>query len=731
MQRKRGVTLIEALVGIAILSLVFTFVIGVFVVSTDGLTRSKMRILGTALANEQMETIRNVPYDQVGTTTGVPNGNIPGTQTIVRSNVSFTVATRIDWVDDPFDGLVTGTTPIDTIPTDYKKVQVTISWPESTASVKLTSTITPKGLESPSNTGSLLMTVRDASGIAVPEADVTVTNTNLIPNVNIITTTDVNGNLQLLGLTPDLNNYHIVVTKHIVGPPEVHYNTDGTQPVSVDNPYPKKPDLSIIANSVTPASYYIDRVSSLAISTKDSLCQVIPSISFNLKGQKLIGNPPPVPVLKYNVNHTTDTNGNVTVNNLEWDNYTLTLSGTARNIIGLIPPASLNVLPNTNANLTLVLSDTYTAYSLLANVKDANTSLPVSGASVQLTGTNGTTLTTGQGAWNQTDWSGGSGQGDFMNATKYESDDGNVDVTGTVGQVELKKSTVATSTFESFTDTTYKDAAATTANWDTSNGEVKLPQTAGVYDPSAIAQSLKLDTPAGKITSATLTATDQPNGETIHYYLTADGVNFEEVTSGALHTFVQPGSDLRLKITLDTADTSKTPSVQQVDLQITVESFASSGTLTSSSFNTGTPSSFITLTWNPENQSAQVGVEAVRFQLAANDDNATWDFVGPDDTNTSYYTVSGTPVSAAIQNKQYIKYKLFLQTEDQSATPGVSNVALSFTSGCTAPGQVFFPDLSVETYGVTISNTGYNTLVTIVDINGNVQNTFNLVPITP
>ena len=721
MQHHRGVTLIEAIVGIAILSLVFTFVIGVFVVSTDGLTRSKMRILGTALANEQMETIRNVPYDQVGTTTGVPNGNIPGTQTIVRSNVGFTVATRIDWVDDPFDGLVTGTTPLDTIPTDYKKVQVTVTWPGSTASVKLTSTITPKGLESPSNTGSLLMTVRDASGTAVPEADVTVTNTNLAPNVNIITTTDINGNLQLLGLTPDLNNYHIVVTK-------AGYTIDGTKPVSAGNPHPKKPDLSIIANSVTPASYYIDRVSSLAISTKDSLCQPVPNISFNLKGQNLIGNPPPSPVLKYDVNHTTDANGTITINNLEWDHYTLTLGGTARNIIGLIPPASLNVLPNTNANLILVLSDIYSARSLLANVKDANTSLPISGASVQLTGTNGTTLTTGQGAWNQTDWSGGSGQGDFMNATKYESDDGNVDVTGTVGQVELKKSTVATSTFESFTDTTYKDATATTANWDTSNGEVKLPQTGGVYDPSAIAQSLKLNTPAGKIVSATLTATDQPNGETIHYFLASDGVNFEEVTSGALHTFVQSGGDLRLKITLATADSSKTPSVQQVDLQLTVDSFASSGDLTSSSFNTGTPSSLMTLTWNPENQSAQVGAEAVRFQLAANDDNATWDFVGPDGTDTSYYTVSGTPVSAAIQNKQYIKYKLFLQTADQAATPGVSNVALSYTSGCTAPGQVFFPDLAVETYSVTISKTGYNTLVTIIDINGNVQNSFNLSP---
>jgi type II secretory pathway pseudopilin PulG len=726
MQRKRGVTLVEAIIGTAILGLVFTFVIGVFVVSADRLTRSKMRILGTALANEQMETVRNLPYDQVGTTTGVPSGNIPGTQTMVRSNVGFTVATRIDWVDDPFDGLVTGTTPIDTIPTDYKKVQVIITWPSGTASVKLTSTITPKGLEAPSNTGSLLMTVRDASGTAVPEADVTVTNTNLVPNVNIVTTTDVNGKLQLLGLTPDLNNYHIVVTK-------AGYTIDGTQPVSAGNPYPKKPDLSIIANSVTPASYYIDRVSSLAISTKDNLCQPVPNISFNLKGQNLIGYPPPPPpvvppVLKYDVDHTTDINGNITINNLEWDNYTLTLNGTVRNIIGLIPPASLNVLPNTNANLTLVLSDTYSANSLLANVKDANTGLPVSGASVQLTGTNGTTLTTGQGAWNQTDWSGGSGQGDFMNATKYESDDGNVEVTGTVGQVELKKSTVATSTFESFTDTTYKDVTATTADWDSSNGEVKLPQTGGVYDPSAIAQSLKLNTPAGKIVSATLTVSDQPNGETIHYYLTADGVNFEEVTSGAPHTFIQSGSDLRFKITLATADSSKTPSVQQIDLQLTVESYASSGILTSSSFNTGTASSFIILTWNPESQTAQVGAEAVRFQLAANDDNATWDFVGPDGTDTSYYTVSGTPVAAAIQNKQYIKYKLFLQTDDQAATPGVSNVAVSYTSGCTAPGQVFFPDLAVETYGVTISKTGYNTLVTIVDINGNVQNTFNLVP---
>ena len=719
MKKKGGTTLIETLIGIAIIAIVFTFVITTFMLSAEKLTRSKLRILGTALASEQMEIIRNLPFTQIGTQSGIPSGNIPQNQNFVRSNITFSVATVIDWVDDPFDGL----TPSDTNPTDYKKVEVVVSWQNSgNANVKLTSTFTPKGVEADADTGSLLVTIADSHGQPVPQADITLTNTNLVPAINITRQTDNNGNYQFIGYPPDLNNYHIVVTKG-------GYSTDQTYPVSVSIPVPDKPDVSIIAGSVTPSNFYIDKVSSLAITTKDSACQAVGSVGFNLKGQKLIGKPPN-PVLKYDANHTTDASGQKNVTGLEWDYYTLTLQGLSRNIMGIIPPASLNVMADTDADLTLVLSDTYSANSLLANIKDANTELPVSGANVRLTlNAYDETKITGQGAFLQTDWKDGSGQADFTDKEKYFEDDGNMDATSTPSQVSLNKTSSNANVLESFDITDNKDAAGTNANWDISAGEVKLPLTGGLFDLTATAQSLKLTTPVGKIVSATLTSTEELNGQSIKYYLAADGTNFEEVNSGVAHNFIQTGDDLRFKIELNTTDQSQTPKVKEIAIAVSIETYAASGSLTSSTFDTGTASSFITLNWHPTSQPGDVGADAVRFQLAGDDDNSTWAYVGPDGTSSTYYTVSDTPIAASLQNKRYIRYKLFLQTADRKVSPAISDVSIGYTSGCTPPGQVFFGDLNVDIYQVTITKAGYDDLIVDVDVSDNLQNTYQLTPL--
>lgn len=716
MLRRKGTTLIETLIGIAILAFVMTFALAMFSLSTEKLARSKFRVLATALATEQVEIIRNLPYDQVGTAPETCNvvGTMPKTSTVVRSNVSFSVDTCVKWVDDPFDKLVSDT-PTDTVPTDYKLVEVTVSWLGGDAPVKFTTTVTPKGLESPSNTGSLLITVYDASVLPVSFADVTVTNTVLVPAVNIVSKTDDQGKLQLLGLAPDAgNNYHIVVTKLGQTP---GYTTDQTEAATVQLPNPVLQDFTLSAGGIVDVAFNIDRVSSLAFTTVGETCTAIPNVVFNLKGQKLKGNPPPDPVLKYDQNFTTNASGQATAGNLEWDQYTLTLDGTSHTIAGIIPPASLNVLPNTNPLVQLILSS-YSANSLLASVKDANTGLPVSGATITVAGVG--SKVTGQGAWAQTDWFGGS-------PADYTADDGNVDVTTTAGQVTLRKSTAADSVTESFSATTYKDSS-TTAVWDTSAGEVRLPQTSGQYDASAVAQSLKLPVVAGKIVRATLSATGQANGQSIQYYLAADGVTFEAVTPGVAYDFVATGDDLRFKVQLATTDPAVTPVVTDLSIAVTIEAYTPNGNLTSLTFDTGSTSNFIDLTWNPQSQGGNVGADAVRFQLAMNDDNATWNYLGPDGTAATYFTNSGTSVPVALQDKRYVRYKMFLQTSDQKFTPAVTDVSLGYTSGCTPPGQAYFPALSVQMYSVTITKTGYVDLIVDVDVSGSVQNTFSLTP---
>jgi hypothetical protein len=77
---------------------------------------------------------------------------------------------------------------------------------------------------------------------------------------------------------------------------------------------------------------------------------------------------------------------------------------------------------------------------LLVRVPDAGTGLPLSDATVTLTGTGyAQTAVTNLGYTRQTDWSGGYGQSDFSDQTKYWSQDTNIDVTSAVGDLKLKK----------------------------------------------------------------------------------------------------------------------------------------------------------------------------------------------------------------------------------------------------------------------------------------------------
>jgi phosphodiesterase/alkaline phosphatase D-like protein len=91
----------------------------------------------------------------------------------------------------------------------------------------------------------------------------------------------------------------------------------------------------------------------------------------------------------------------------------------------------------------------------------------------------------------QDDWSGGS-SADTVNAptnltgwNKYSSSSG---VTGADGSVSLTPS--QSSLGETFTSTTYKDAGNTTANWNTSSGNLEVPTVPTATNSSTIADSL-------------------------------------------------------------------------------------------------------------------------------------------------------------------------------------------------------------------------------------------------
>ncbi|OGZ52831.1 MAG: hypothetical protein A3B25_01090 [Candidatus Ryanbacteria bacterium RIFCSPLOWO2_01_FULL_48_26] len=129
------------------------------------------------------------------------------------------------------------------------------------------------------------------------------------------------------------------------------------------------------------------------------------------------------------------------------------------------------------------------------------------------------------------------------------------------------------------------------------------------------------------------------------------------------------------------------------------------------------------ISWNPASQPAQTGSESVRFQIASNNDQTTWNFVGPDGTAGTYYAATGDAIYAGHENNRYLRYKAFLKTEDENYTPEVNNVSIDFYSVCVPLAQAFFAGLSPGTYSVDVTAPGYQEATSTVSVTANWQQT--------
>lgn len=130
--------------------------------------------------------------------------------------------------------------------------------------------------------------------------------------------------------------------------------------------------------------------------------------------------------------------------------------------------------------------------------------------------------------------------------------------------------------------------------------------------------------------------------------------------------------------------------------------------LISSTFNLGTSSTtFYDLSWNPTSQPAQTGTNSLKIQIASNNDNSAWNFIGPDGTGGSFYSSSTVAIHSSHNNNRYLRYKVLMSTQDENFTPFLGDINFKFSSDCLSAGQAFFNGIANGTYALTVEKSGY------------------------
>jgi len=256
LQKQKGFSLLEILIGVFLLMIVFIGIIGAYRVGLRVVSQSRLRVLATALANQRVEFARNLSYVDVGTIGGIPPGVIPETETIARNGVDFIVKTTVVYVDDPFDGEA----PADALPNDYKRVKVRVSWDSGTSGdVALISDISPKGLETDIGGGNLFVTVFNAVGIPISEAEVHVVNNDVLPVIDANFETNTDGKVLIAGAPASVEGYEVTVSKTGMSADQTY----GTEVVAV----PNTPHVTVLEGELTQISFSIDTLGSFSIDT--------------------------------------------------------------------------------------------------------------------------------------------------------------------------------------------------------------------------------------------------------------------------------------------------------------------------------------------------------------------------------------------------------------------------------------------------------------------------------
>lgn len=221
---------------------------------------SKAETGARSLALSRLEYIRSLDYEAIGTVNGIPSGAIRQVSTTTLNGIEYTERVLVLYIDRAEDGLEEDDE--NGVLEDSKRVKVEYSW-ESRGTERhlaLTTDVAPKGMETSSGGGTLIVKVFDADVLPVPNATVRVTNNSVATNtIDITLETNSEGRAIIPG-APALGGYHIAVSKN-------GYSSAGTYPATAGNPNPNPPAVAVASSTISTMPFFIDELAEVALRT--------------------------------------------------------------------------------------------------------------------------------------------------------------------------------------------------------------------------------------------------------------------------------------------------------------------------------------------------------------------------------------------------------------------------------------------------------------------------------
>jgi type II secretory pathway pseudopilin PulG len=392
----RGFTLVEVLVGTFLILIVFLGVFGAYQLGIKVVLQSKLRIDATALANQQLEMIRNLSYTAVGTQgASLPyaQGDLEPTTTTVRNNTEYTIETKVKYIVDEADG----TGGADPCNWDYKRAEVKVSWSgRAPGEVKFSTDIAPKNKVEEVNAcaaqpgGILSVRVFDAYGKweeqrGAPLIEVFDSVTGI--RIDFSQPTDGKHDFPLAA-----SSYKVVVSKEGYSTEQTYGSGEIYQGQTIITP--EKPHPIVLEGQLTENSFSIDQLSSMSVETrgtKGAGYPIVHNVTFALTGAKKVGlDADEKPIYKYSKEHTTNGPGQVDIPDLEWDSYSFSVITPDLDLVGIESPPGTEIsqpvglAPNSSLSVRLIVK---AENSLLVTVQDIVTGEPIFSASVRLSNT--------------------------------------------------------------------------------------------------------------------------------------------------------------------------------------------------------------------------------------------------------------------------------------------------------------------------------------------------------